>query len=333
MFARARRSLFLNRLRAGRWDALSPCLIGGDPFVHTALFRAVDHALHVEGPRALPRLWPLARRARPQAARVWRALSLWSDHRDQAAEALARLAGDERLHGFDHMGARAWGRWFDLPRVGPASDAPPPAIFQFWDTPDPPGDVAREMAAWAAAPGYRLYDAAEAETYIRARFGAAEARLFAEAPHPAIQSDYFRLCRLAYEGGLYVDADARMRPGALDFAAGLGERTVLWLRTRAPAMSVANGFLAAPADAPVIVEALARASRAMAGAPAHVFDHAGPTVVTNAFLDLWDEGRAGALAVMSDAFVADNAMTQAPAAYKRTDRNWHRWQRAREAGS
>lgn len=324
-----RRGLILRAIRAGR-PAVAAQLVGRhDPFRETALFRAVDRVVSQRAWHDLAVLAPLARRAHPFAARVWRALSLWYDHNAQAQDAFARLGADMNEHGFNRMGARAWAMFLTLPRMGDnAPDGQNPAVFQFWDH-APPAEISAAMAAWrnAAEDGYAVYDAASAETYIGQVAGAAEARLFNAAPHPAIQSDYFRLCRLMAEGGLYVDADARLRPGMSGVRAALAGRTAIWMRTRAPAMSIANGFLAAPANAPLVVEAFAEASRRLADSTSrHVFEYAGPTLMTETALRLHGAGALGPVLAMTDDEVSSRAMTQIDARYKADNRNWHIWQ-------
>jgi hypothetical protein len=46
-----------------------------------------------------------------------------------------------------------------------------------------------------------------AAEFIDSSLGRDHARAFARCYHPAMQADYFRLCYLVVEGGLYVDAD------------------------------------------------------------------------------------------------------------------------------
>ena len=327
-----RRDLILGAIRAGRPAVAARLIRRNDPFPETALFRAVDLAVSRRKWGDLHGLSPLARCAGPFAARVWRALSLWHDHREQAEAALARLGADHGEHGFNRMGARAWRMFLTLPRLSDAqSDGTPPPVFQFWDQ-NRPDEIAAAMAEWrdAAGEGYTDYDNQSAAAYINHTAGPTEAALFRAAPHPAIQSDYFRLCRLMTEGGHYVDADARLgsKLGAIrDHVAG---HTVIWLRTRAPAMSIANGFLAAPAQAPLVVEAFAEASRRLAsGTPYHVFEYAGPTLLTETALRLHRAGTLGPVIALTDDEVSSHAMTQIDAGYKSDDRNWHIWQERR----
>ena len=54
---------------------------------------------------------------------------------------------------------------------------------------------------------HRLFDERSAKNFISSTLGARHERAFSSCYHPAMQADYFRLCYLFVEGGLYVDAD------------------------------------------------------------------------------------------------------------------------------
>ena len=83
-------------------------------------------------------------------------------------------------------------------------------LFQYWDTGDPPPEV----AAWVD--GFRsmnpemshtLYDRDQASWFIGKRIGLRERRTFDTLLIPAMQADYFRLCAICSRGGVWVDAD------------------------------------------------------------------------------------------------------------------------------
>ncbi|HSP13184.1 MAG TPA: glycosyltransferase [Thermoanaerobaculia bacterium] len=52
-----------------------------------------------------------------------------------------------------------------------------------------------------------LFDDGNASQFIRAKLGPRYERAYAACYHPAMQSDYFRLCFILVEGGCYLDAD------------------------------------------------------------------------------------------------------------------------------
>ena len=52
-----------------------------------------------------------------------------------------------------------------------------------------------------------LFGEWQAREFIRSKLGTRYERAFTMCYHPAMQSDYFRLCYILTEGGCYVDAD------------------------------------------------------------------------------------------------------------------------------
>ena len=92
------------------------------------------------------------------------------------------------------------------------SAAPPKRVVHFWDDLDRlPGDVNECMETWLRLEqrGFErlLYDSSRAREFISRRLGERYRGAFDECYHPAMQSDYFRLCYLFTEGGSYVDSD------------------------------------------------------------------------------------------------------------------------------
>lgn len=88
----------------------------------------------------------------------------------------------------------------------------PRTIVQFWhDLRQLPTDVEECVASWihweTSGFTHRLFDEYAAKSFIGGSLGARHKRAFERCYHPAMQSDYFRLCYLLVEGGFYVDAD------------------------------------------------------------------------------------------------------------------------------
>jgi hypothetical protein len=92
------------------------------------------------------------------------------------------------------------------------SRKPPKKIVQFWGDLDRlPGDVRECIDTWRKTEEQGverlLFDKRQAGDFIRRRLGARYKRAFDKCYHPAMQSDYFRLCYILVEGGCYIDAD------------------------------------------------------------------------------------------------------------------------------
>ncbi|MDD5216841.1 MAG: glycosyltransferase [Candidatus Omnitrophica bacterium] len=88
----------------------------------------------------------------------------------------------------------------------------PKRIVQFWDDLDRlPDDVAEGIKTWrkTEAQGFErlLFDKRQARDFIAQRLGTRHKRAYDKCYHPAMQSDYFRLCYIFVEGGCYIDVD------------------------------------------------------------------------------------------------------------------------------
>ena len=86
------------------------------------------------------------------------------------------------------------------------------SIVQYWhNLQQVPSDVQDCIESWwrltAAGFKHQLFDAHSARAFIGRTLDTRHEQAFAQCYHPAMQADYFRLCYLFAEGGLYVDAD------------------------------------------------------------------------------------------------------------------------------
>jgi len=98
--------------------------------------------------------------------------------------------------------------------VGPSAFAKelPKRIVQFWDNLDRlPGDVHECINTWRKAEQQGverlLFDKHQARDFIGRKLGPRHSHAYDKCYHPAMQSDYFRLCYIFVEGGCYIDAD------------------------------------------------------------------------------------------------------------------------------
>lgn len=92
------------------------------------------------------------------------------------------------------------------------SRKPPKKIVQFWNDLDHlPGDVKDCLESWRRVEehGFELvlFDECKAGEFIHRKLGPRYKNAYDKCYHPAMQSDFFRLCYILVEGGCYVDAD------------------------------------------------------------------------------------------------------------------------------
>lgn len=88
----------------------------------------------------------------------------------------------------------------------------PRILVQFWNDKNlTPLDVKRCIDSWKPIEklGFErlLFDDVSAEQFIKENFDSRYLDAFRRCKHPAMRSDYFRLCFIMINGGIYVDAD------------------------------------------------------------------------------------------------------------------------------
>lgn len=174
---------------------------------------------------------------------------------------------------------------------GPAqSEAVPKVLVRYWHDPyDIPEDVRACLDSWDELReegfDFRMFSDASAATYIAERYGAREREAFARCRHPAMRSDYLRMCFVLAEGGLYVDADdvllgdgwkdifrsggLKVQPLCYDIPTStMVPSAELWradLPTNGRIFYVNNDPIAAPGGHPILRRALARATGRLLG--------------------------------------------------------------------
>lgn len=98
-------------------------------------------------------------------------------------------------------------------RSRPSAGQPTPRVLvQYWnDSRTVPRDVRGCIETWAGAElegfAHSLFDDESAAEFIDRHFGLKHLAAFRECEHPAMRADYFRLCYMFSEGGIYIDAD------------------------------------------------------------------------------------------------------------------------------
>ncbi len=224
-------------------------------------------------------------------------------------------------------------------------------IVQFWDDLERlPDDVGECIESWrklkARGFDYYLFDNDGARELIASRLGARHENAYLKCYHPAMQSDYFRLCYMLVEGGCYLDADdvhngpaieqlfddSRLKLQPLCYDVETDRMVPPRIFTEPGADSPTwvfyfnnNPLLAAPGH-PVIARALANATaaleRATDGDLPEIQSTTGPGNLTRSIFEVAQHiGATGnALHVLLD--WEDVASSRWPLSYRRDTRNW-----------
>lgn len=233
---------------------------------------------------------------------------------------------------------------------------PPRLLVQFWDDVDHiPLDVQDCINTWASLDqaGFKrlLFDDMTAKRFIENYFDHRHVLAFERCRHPAMRSDYFRLCFIFKMGGFYVDSDdvylgenvemllsngrlklqplcydvendSMLDPGTSAVTHAIGARIFY----------VNNNPLIASAGNPIIANALARAtSLVLAGAmnSRDIQTLTGPGNLTISLvrhaLELQQCNSPRDFEIITN--WESIARSQWPLEYRSDDRNWRNWVR------
>lgn len=238
-------------------------------------------------------------------------------------------------------------------KVAPAaySDAVPRTIVQFWDDlTELPSDVWECMQSWRKLErdGFELplFDSDQAGAFIAQKLGIRHLEAFRKCYHPAMQSDYFRLCYIFVEGGCYLDADdvycgnsvvplfgdgrLRIQPLCYDTTTSrmvppsvfttLGANSSSWI------FYFNNNPLLATRGHPIVQRALAQATESLerheSGGLPEIQSTTGPGNLTKSVFELATEDPEIEDSVVVLSEWEEVATTRWPLSYRHDMRNW-----------
>lgn len=228
---------------------------------------------------------------------------------------------------------------------------PPKRVIHFWhDLDQLPDDVEQCIGSWTKLQklGFdrHLFDSTQAKGFICRSLGERYKRAFEKCYHPAMQSDYFRLCYIFTEGGCYVDSDdvylgvevdhlfsdgrLKLQPLCYDMSTDEMVPPAVFKSPRADSLSwifyFNNNPLIAANGHPVVGRALMSATTSLEEySPSHLPDIQSTTGPGNLSKAVFDIGRdtstiEDGLLVMRD--WEHIAATQWPLSYRNDGRNW-----------
>ncbi len=211
----------------------------------------------------------------------------------------------------------------DTPDTDSNSDKIPLSIFQYWDQRVRPATVETISKSWSdhhPSHDYHFYDQKDARDYLQRHFHSEVLDAFDASDHPAVQSDYFRLARLAKDGGIYADADDLC-------LSTLPDDWYHWdlVIHQEDFGSLGNNFVMARAGNAIVERALHMAtSRLLDYCNETAWFKTGPALWTQAVgLALAAEPeRLGHLRILSVSELRGHVMPHIPLEYKKTNRSW-----------
>lgn len=231
------------------------------------------------------------------------------------------------------------------------SSRPRRSIVMFWDDLERlPDDVGECIESWKPLKmkGFDvfLFDSKGAMEFIASHLGPRYENAYRKCYHPAMQSDYFRLCYILVEGGCYIDADdvhngpnveslfddgrLKIQPLCYDIATDRMVPPEIFTKPGAGAPTWIfyfnnNPLLAAPGH-PIIEQALANATTAIErmtdGELPEIQTTTGPGNLTRSIFELAqkDDVTVTTLQVLHD--WENVASSRWPLSYRSDGRNW-----------
>jgi len=222
---------------------------------------------------------------------------------------------------------------------------------QFWhDLRRLPNDVGECIESWKGLKdrGFEtlLFDADGARELIASSLGPRHEYAYERCYHPAMQSDYFRLCYVFLKGGCYLDADdvyngppierffddgrLKVQPLCYDIAMHRMVPPNVFTQPGADASPWIfyfnnNPLLAGPGH-PIVERALANATEALEGATdtelPEIQSTTGPGNLTRTIFELSQERNETSSALLVLRHWEDVATSKWPLSYRRDARNW-----------
>jgi len=274
--------------------------------------------------------------------------------RPHPATVAERVADDDQLRS-NYVRELLWEASQDTP--SPPANEIPTTIMQFWDNASAiPADVSECLDSWRSAAAtadltYTLFDDASAERCIASSLGTTFADAFTRCLHPAMRSDYFRLCYIFRYGGLYVDADdvykgvelrscfdngrLKVQPLCYDVLSDGMVPAEVFREPQEGASSwifyVNNNPLVAPPFHPIVRLALARATALLVGDSDMRFDvqaTTGPGNLTRCLVRhalTLETSRPGARDFLLLPDWDEVATSRWSLSYRNDERNWRHW--------
>jgi thioredoxin-like negative regulator of GroEL len=200
----------------------------------------------------------------------------------------------------------------------------PNVLMQYWDTEEPPADVARLIQTWREKnPGLNcvLFNDQTAQAFLARHFPPQVLYAYRRGEYATQKSDIFRLAYLAVAGGIYADADDRCL-GPVERILPAAAQLVVYQDDH---MTLCNNFIAAAPRHPVLMAALKGAVVAMLrGDRDTVWFSTGPALLTRAFTAVLVQagGVPAGTVVHSRRALAQAVAIHCGAAYKKTEKHW-----------
>ena len=231
----------------------------------------------------------------------------------------------------------------------------PKVVIQFWhDASTIPADVHECLDSWdpLESQGFKrvFFDDYKARQFISKGFGRRYVVAFDRCHHPAMRSDYFRLCYMVKHGGFYVDADEfyqggdceslfrdnrlKMQPLCYDISTATMVPIDIFAKNQSDSphwlFYVNNNPLVAPASHPVVRLALARSTQMLLSHGDTLLDIQATTGPGNLTACLIKHAVASELAGRAQDFsLLANwetlSISRWPLSYRDDERNWRLW--------
>ncbi|WP_218015975.1 glycosyltransferase family 32 protein [Neokomagataea thailandica] len=221
---------------------------------------------------------------------------------NKAPQSLHNVYAGERMPCFDLLASGIETGWLPQIPAGLSGDIPsciPKRLIQFWHSKHIPEEVQKNIESFKAFnPNFthHMIDDEEARAFIHTHYGQEAASLYDACFHAAMRSDFWRICDLYHNGGVYVDVDTLAHGPITKVGAGADFNCLLTYSIGKP-WCIDNDFFMTEARHPLL--------HAILGG---LFENVDRFVKTKIFENIWVETGPGVTTIKTAGWLAHKAL-------------------------
>lgn len=202
----------------------------------------------------------------------------------------------------------------------------PKSIYQYWNHNSLPNQIELIVNSWRSINGFshKIFNRKQAINFLKDNLGSEWANAFKLADSPTVESDFFRLCILMVNGGLYVDCDDRYL-GRIKELMNLFSNLTFFIE---PFGFAANNFIAAPPAHPLLAKmAISAKISLLSRSSDNPWQKTGPGLISRVIADhiiKTKENTSSTIKLLPRYLLYKYVQIHVPLPYKKTIKYWNK---------